>query len=111
MQRGESMKQTIKLPSILEEFLHYLLSVQGRATGTVDGYCNDLILFLKYIKKEKIGTLTNVAIEYITIADIDKDFINSITIEEIHNFIKYLDTTKGNKNTTRSPFLTKYYLT
>ena len=40
------MKETIKLPSILEEFLHYLTSVQGRAAGTVNGYCSDLILFL-----------------------------------------------------------------
>ena len=47
------MKETIKLPSILEEFLHYLTSVQGRATGTVNGYCSDLILFLRYIKKER----------------------------------------------------------
>ena len=44
--------------------------------------------------------------EYITIADIDKEFISSITIEEIHNFIKYLDITKGNKNTTRSRKIT-----
>ena len=69
------MKETIKLPSILEEFLHYLLSVQGRAAGTVNGYCSDLILFLRYMKKEKISSLSNVAIDYITIADIDKDFI------------------------------------
>ena len=96
----------IKLPSILEEFLHYLTSVQGRAAGTVNGYCSDLILFLRYIKKEKISSLSNVAIDYITIADINKEFINSITIENIHNFIKYLDTTKDNKNTTRSRKIT-----
>ena len=43
------MKENIKLPSILEEFLHYLTSVQGRSTGTVNGYCSDLVLFLRYI--------------------------------------------------------------
>ena len=86
------MKETIKLPSILEEFLHYLTSVQGRSTGTVNGYCSDLILFLRYIKKERISSLSNVSIEHITIDGIDKDFINSITIEDIYNFIKYLDT-------------------
>ncbi len=43
------MKEIIKLPSILEEFLHYLTSVQGKAAGTVNGYCSDLVLFLRYI--------------------------------------------------------------
>ena len=97
---------TLKLPKVLENFNDYLTSVQGRAAGTVSGYNSDLILFLRYIKKERIETLSNVAIEYITIDDIDKDFINSINIEEIHNFIKYLDTTKTNKNTTRSRKIT-----
>ncbi|WP_294360882.1 hypothetical protein [uncultured Clostridium sp.] len=44
------------------------------------------------MKKEKISSLSNVSIEHITIDGIDKDFINSITIEDIYNFIKYLDT-------------------
>ena len=89
-----------ELPSLLNEYLGYLLTVKGKSMNTINGYKIDLRLFLKYIKKIK-NKLTDEA-ENIIISDIDEAFIKGIRLGDLYSFINYITLKRDNSAYARA---------
>ncbi|MBR4949372.1 MAG: tyrosine recombinase XerC [Clostridia bacterium] len=88
-------------PQLLRNYLFYMLTIKGRSEKTVYEYYLDLRYFLRFVKgKKSPGSKPD--LEKIDITDIDKDFLNSITIIDIYEFLTYLQTQKKDNASTRS---------
>ncbi len=87
---------------IMREFLGYTETVKGRASHTVDEYFIDLRTFFRFMKRSKQIVTDNVDFDSITVDDIDLDFIRSITLTDIYEFMNYLRQERGNSNKTRA---------
>ncbi len=82
-----------KNPTILNNYLKYLLNVCCFSEGTVEGYNRDILGFFRYIKKEN-----NIPIE---IKDFNIFLLIQIKREDIISFMVYLNLYRNNKPTTR----------
>lgn len=89
-------------PIILREFLGYTETVKGRASHTADEYFIDLRTFFRFMKFSRHLVPSDVAFESITIEDIDLEFIRSITLTDIYEYMNYLRQERSNSNKTRA---------
>ncbi len=87
---------------ILREFLGYTETVKGRASHTVDEYFIDLRTFFRFMKRSRGLADSQCEFESITIDDIDLEFIRSITLTEIYEYMNYLRQERSNSNKTRA---------
>ena len=78
-------------PLILKNFLTQKLTIEGRSPNTVKEYYYDLSGFLSYIKEVKGHS-----------GDIDIDFIKTIELNDIYNYLMFISTEKKNSARTRS---------
>lgn len=89
-----------ELPSLLNEFLGYLLTVKGKSMNTINGYKVDLRLFLKFLKKLKCKLKED--IEEIDISDIDEEFIKNIRLGDLYSFVNYITLKRDNGTYARA---------
>lgn len=80
----------------IEEFLIYLKTVKNKSINTIKGYRIDLNLFFKFMSRNRKNPTAPDAGEEITI-----DFISEIQLQDIHNFIKYLEVERKNGASAR----------
>ena len=76
-----------KTCTILEQYLSYLTVVKGRSPLTAIEYRIDNLLFFSFVKSKR-----NYAEEVIKLrdfSDVDIDFIKSITVADMYDFITY----------------------
>ena len=86
-----------ELPALVREFASYKLVIQGCSPKTVDEYCLDLRMFLRYIKAVREGKpLDDETLEALDVSDIGIDVIGSIKTSDIYEFFLYVDKTRGN---------------
>lgn len=78
----------------VKDFLSYLDTVKGMSPNTTKGYKSDLNLFFKFLLCNRKNPTD---MEQIT----DK-FISEIQLQDLHNFIKYLEVKRGNGANARS---------
>lgn len=94
--------------SIINKFLDNIKEVKGFSENTIKNYAIDLELFFKYIKviqgKEKPNEtikpkdqLNHISIDDITLEDLD-----TITIDDLEDFISFLKNSMDNEGTTRN---------
>ncbi|MBR5500320.1 MAG: tyrosine-type recombinase/integrase, partial [Clostridia bacterium] len=95
------MKKYTDVPQIVRDFLMYIQVVRGESKVTGEDYYFDLRTFFRYMKMEKLG-LKNVPFENIDIGDIDIEFIRSITLSDIYEFLFYLENVRNNSARSRS---------
>lgn len=88
-------------PELLRNYLFYMLTIKGRSKKTVYEYYLDLRYFLRFVKSKKDPSLKK-DFDNIDITDIDKNFLNNITIIDIYEFLTFLQTKKGDSASTRS---------
>lgn len=84
------MKNLENLPPILRDFAIYMNVVLGRSENTVKEYILDLTMFFRFIKHYKNLVSKNVEFENIIIKDVDLDFIKTISLTELYEFLNYL---------------------
>ena len=89
------------IPPIVRDFLMYIQVVRGESKITGDDYYFDLRTFLKFMKMHK-QNITDTAFEKIDITDIDIDFIRTITLSDIYEFLFYLENVRKNSVRSRS---------
>ena len=89
------------LPEIARQYLMYLLTIKSSSRLTVKEYIFDLRLFFRFIKsrKEKIKYEN---IDEIDILDIDINFIEKITREDIFEFLFFISEKRDNMNSSRA---------
>lgn len=91
-----------ELPLYLNNFLNYLDTIRGNSVNTIAGYKLDLIMFLRFLKMYKGYTDKKTEFDEIKINDIDKDFLNSITLPDLYAFISFVENYRGNKSYARA---------
>ncbi len=98
------MKQTgySQSPPIIKEFLGYLGTVKGKSPLTVEEYFMDLRTFFRYMKLHRGAVAPQTPFEEITIDDINIEFIKSITLTDVYEYMNFVSTQRKNKASTRS---------
>lgn len=85
---------------LLDQYINYLLVIKGRSQNTAIEYRTDLLMFFSFLKRKREIAPLNVS-EY-ELADIDINFIRSITLNEMYSFVSFCQTEKNATAGTRS---------
>ena len=94
----------MKYPTFLTDFIGYLETIKGVSNLTVKEYTYDIILFLKFLKLNKLNEdpyddeiFYNAEIFDVPISDLD-----SVSISTLYSFMSYLDKHRKTSNRTRN---------
>ena len=77
-------------PPILRDFLSYHETIKAHSRLTVDEYYLDLRNFFRYLKTVRDPSLRGSEFSEISIMDIDLDFVQSVTLTDIYEYMSYL---------------------
>jgi len=77
-------------PPILRDFLAYHETIQGHSRRTVDEYFLDLRNFFRYLKQTWDPSLRGLALDEISIMDVDINFVKKVTITDVYGYMTYL---------------------
>ncbi len=91
-----------ELPIVLEDYLNYLKTVKGLSQNTVKEYYYDLRFFMKYMKKRKDKDSRALDLEEIDISDMTEKDLEAVTLADMHAYLAYSDSQKGDSARTRS---------
>ena len=86
--------------SLLEQYLSYLTVVKGRSILTAEEYRIDNLMFCEFIKRKR-GVHEDI-ISLRDFSDVDIDFIKSITICDMYDFISYCGNVRNVTTATRA---------
>lgn len=86
--------------SLLRDYLGYIETVKGRSSKTVDEYFTDLRTFFRYMKRLRGLVLPSVPDSEISVQDIDLEFVRTITLNDVYEYINYAKNERGNSNKT-----------
>lgn len=91
-------------PTILDDYLNYLLTIKGRSTLTVKEYYYDLKRFLKFIvmRKKLFGYNLDSDIDSVCILSINKRDILDIDITDLHAYISFCDSYFNDSTKTKA---------
>ena len=81
-----NLDQIYDAPDLLMEFLEYHSTVKGHSDKTIAGYCLDLKILFRFIKRRRHLVDTEIEFNEIDISDVDLEFIKSIRIEELYRY-------------------------
>jgi len=95
------MQSYSDVPQIVKDFLMYIQVVRGESKVTGEDYYFDLRTFFKYMKMKKSG-INDIPFEQIEIIDIDIEFIRTITLSDIYEFLFFLENVRKNSARSRS---------
>lgn len=88
------MDYRMESPDIIKKFLIYHETIKGHSKKTVDEYFLDLRSFFRYIKSVRNPELKNVAMDEISIDDVDIELVKSITLSDIYDYLFFLSREK-----------------
>jgi len=89
------------LPVLARQYLMYLTTIKSSSRLTVKEYIFDLRLFFRFMKARKLK-ISFENIEEIDILDIDIDFIENISREDIFEFLFFVSEKRDNLNASRA---------
>ena len=77
-------------PPVLRDFLSYHETIKAHSKRTVDEYFLDLRNFFRYLKITRDSSLRGRELSEISIMDVDIDFVQSVTLTDIYEYMSYL---------------------
>ncbi len=84
------MERYYDCPQILREFLTYHETIKGQSPKTIQEYYLDLRMFLRFMTMVKHEMPYHTDLDTISIKQIDLNFIKTITVSDIFDFLSYL---------------------
>ncbi|MGI6578392.1 MAG: tyrosine recombinase XerC [Eubacteriales bacterium] len=84
------MKNYEDIPDIIRNFLTYHETIKGHSKKTVDEYYLDLRTFFRFMKLKRNLVSDEIPFNEISIRDIDLDFVKSISLTDVYDFLSYL---------------------
>ena len=84
------MDYRTEAPEIIRSFLNYHENIVGHSKKTVDEYYLDLRTFFRYMKLLKSGLPHNTDLDEISISDVDLDFVRSVTLSDVYDYLGYM---------------------
>lgn len=89
------------MPYFLKDFITYMEAIRGKSKNTVLEYFFDLRTFLRYMKVLHMNASLD-EFESIPIDDISIDFIQSITLHDLYEFLSYTSSERLNNANSRA---------
>ena len=87
----------------LRDFANYKLVIAGCARSTVNEYMRDIRDFCKFVIADRTGTdPASEDFSQIKVDKVDLEFLRSVEVMEIYNYLSYCDLDKGNKQNVRA---------
>ncbi|MCL2158098.1 MAG: tyrosine recombinase XerC [Oscillospiraceae bacterium] len=99
-QNRDNRENMETLPPSARQYLMYLSTIKGCSKLTVKEYIFDLRVFFRFLKQRK--QKTDQPFDEIEVAELDLDFVGSISKEEIFEFLFFMSEQKGNINNSRA---------
>lgn len=90
-----------EMPPLVKQYALYQRNIKGLSQNTVNEYCLDLRTFFRFMKSFKGKAKANIALDDISIEDIDIDFIKSISSYDIFEFMNFAADERNNISSTR----------
>ncbi len=90
------------LPEIVRNYVTYIETVKGRSKHTIDEYVSDLKTFFRYIKQSRGLVDSDCDFNMIAINDVDADFLKSISLTEVYQFLVFCKNDRNNNSKTRA---------
>lgn len=84
------MERYSDCPLVLREFLSYHETIKGQSKRTIQEYYLDLRMFLRFMKLVKLEMPYDTDLETVPIRDVDLDFLRSVTVSDVFDFLSYL---------------------
>ncbi|MBR5743542.1 MAG: tyrosine-type recombinase/integrase, partial [Clostridia bacterium] len=81
---------TKDVPKIIRDFLVYMETIRGKSKKTADEYFLDLRVFFRYMLYARGLVPDEIEFDQIPIDTVDVDFIKSITLSDIYDYMNYL---------------------
>ena len=88
-------------PNYLKEYFDYLSVVKARSDTTIDGYFNDIRVFLRYLKLSH-QQASEEDFDNISIADVPLEWLNEVKTGEMCSFLNFTSNSRGNSPRTRA---------
>lgn len=89
-------------PDILREFLFYHETIKGHSKKTIDEYFFDLRTFFRFLKVHKNLVPRDSVFEDISIMDVDIDFVKSVSISDVYEYLAFLSRDRAKHANSRS---------
>lgn len=89
-------------PQLLRDFLFYMETIRGRSPKTVEAYYTDLHTFFCFMKIYKGVCDSKLSTKEIDISDINLEFIKSITLSDVYEYLNYAMSERENNAKTRA---------
>ncbi len=93
---------SLQCSPLLKEFFGYIEVVKGRSSNTVDEYFVDLRTFFRYMKQAKGLVSSSLSLDEIQVDDIDLDFVKSISLLDVYEYMTFMKNERNNSATTRA---------
>lgn len=93
---------TNECPYYLNDFLFQMRVVKGRAERTIEAYYTDLHMFLRYLKRKNCNLPADVDFRTITISDIPLDFLKTLMLNDIYEYLYFASEERLNCAATRA---------
>ncbi len=84
------MQRYTDCPQVLRDFLAYHETIKGQSQRTIAEYYLDLRMFFRFIKLMRNGMPIRTRLDEIDIQDVDLEFIRTITVTDVFDFLSYL---------------------
>ena len=89
-------------PEILREFLFYHETIKGHSKKTIDEYYLDLRTFFRFLKIHKNIAPRDAVFEEITIMDVDLEFVKSVSVTDVYEYLAFLSRDRPRHANSRS---------
>ena len=90
-------------PQVLRDFLVYHETIKGHSKATVNEYFLDLRNFFRFLKIERGLVPRSTELDDISIADVDLNFVGSVTLSEVYDYLAFLARDKVKNENSREP--------
>ena len=92
----------VDLPPRLTEFVKFLETIKGSSQNTIEGYTRDIVIMLRYLKVKKGQVKKRTEFKDIIISDVDDEYLNNITLEDLYSFLIFCKKYFSNGSSTIS---------
>lgn len=89
-------------PAIIREFLGYTETIKGKSPKTVEEYYFDLRTFFRFMKAKRGLVPHSLPLDEISIEDIDLDFVKTVTLTDVYEYMNYVYAERGNGAAARA---------
>jgi len=101
-QSGEDTAKRTDTYPILDQYVNYMQAVRERSPLTMKEYRYDLVLFCRFMKRERGLVKQGTPFNKIPIDDIDAHFLASVTTDDLFVFLIYLSRERHASTATRA---------